>query len=68
MNLDRMFHNGVDPYATVGAVLHIPWRNCQQIIATDFKIFYVLSELHVGNNWSISYDILYFTQVLWELF
>ena len=24
MNLDGMFHNGMDPYATVGLVLHVP--------------------------------------------
>ena len=31
-------------------------------------MFYVLREIYVGNNLLISYDILYFTQVLWELF
>ena len=24
INFDGMFHNGMDPYATVGAVLHMP--------------------------------------------
>ena len=24
MNLDGMFRNGMDPYATVGAVSHVP--------------------------------------------
>ena len=39
-----------------------------QLIVTDFKMFYVLREIYFGNNVSISYDILYFTHVLWELF
>ena len=68
MNLDGMFHNRMDPYATVGAVFHIPSRRCKPIIVTDFKMFYVLREIYVGNNLSMSYDISYFTQVLWELF
>ena len=58
-----MFHNGMDPYDTVGAVLHLPQRSCKLIIVTDFKMFYVLREIYVGNNLSISYDISYFTQV-----
>ena len=34
------------------------------MIVTDFKMFYVLREIYVGNDLSISYDISYFTQVL----
>ena len=30
MNLDGMLHNGMDPYATVGAVLHVPWGDVNQ--------------------------------------
>ena len=26
MNLHCMFHNEMDPYATVGAVLHVPYK------------------------------------------
>ena len=54
-----MFHNGMDPYATVGAVLHVSYRSCKPIIVTDFKMFYVSREIYVGNNVSISYDIFY---------
>ena len=34
-----MLHDGMDPYATVGAVLHVPQSSCKQIIVTDFKMF-----------------------------
>ena len=62
MNLDVMFHNGMDPYATMGAVPHVPKKRCRPIIVTDFQMFYVLREIYVFIN------ISYFTQVLWELF
>ena len=68
MNLDGMFHNGMDPYATVGAVLHVPYGSCKLIIMTNFKMFYVLREFYVGDDLSVSFDILYCSQVLWELF
>ena len=58
----------MDPYTTVGAMVHVSQRSCKPIIVTDFKIFYVLREIYVGKNLSISYDILYSTQVLWDIF
>ena len=40
MNLDCMFHNGMDPYATVGAVLHVPKKRAvNQILWLILRCF-----------------------------
>ena len=46
----------------------MPCGCCKTIIVTDLKIFYVLRQFFVGDDSSISFGKLYFTQVLWELF
>ena len=36
---------------------------CKPIIVTYFKMLYVLREFYVGNDLSVSFDILFFMQV-----